>query len=156
VLQSPAMSQGMPNIKVFPSFRDTAFFSGEEFSCTLTFKNVAEPSPSSSTASLGPVENMTSGSRIMHALQSGMDWMVDSGRSASEGLPAADVERPLHGRSMSTSSRNELHRSTSSQRIHGRSQSAILPPSPVPSEPPKSKQGAKPGGKGEGSLTYQV
>src|SRR5271169_1540034 len=45
------MSQPSP-IRVFPSFADTAFFSGEEFTCTLTFTNTTElPSPSSSPLS---------------------------------------------------------------------------------------------------------
>jgi hypothetical protein len=139
------MSRGQSNIKVFSTFRNTAFFSGEEFSCTLTFKNVADPTSSpSSSLSLGPLER-TGASRIVDALYSGAEWMLDSGRSASEGAAADSAGRALHGRSMSTAERPGLDgsRSNSSQRIHGRSQSVMLPPSPVSIDPPKSKKEAR-------------
>jgi hypothetical protein len=114
------------NIKVFPSFPETAFFSGEEFTCTLTFKNVSEPSPSSSTTSLAPFEGL---SRIVNSkfASAGAEWLAESGRSASEGVPG---HRPSsHERHMSVpGSEEERSRSTSSQQSHGRSQSVVLSP----------------------------
>ena len=116
------------NIKVFPSFPETAFFSGEEFTCILTFKNVSEPSPSSSTTSLAPFEG---GSRIVNskfAAGAGAEWMTESGRSASEGVPG---RRPSpHERHISVAGKSGegRSRSTSSQRGHERSQSVVVSP----------------------------
>jgi hypothetical protein len=114
------------NIKVFPSFPETAFFSGEEFSCILTFKNVSEPSPSSSITSLAPFEGV---SRIFNSkfAGAGTEWMAESGRSASEGVPGW---RPSHERSVAVAEKSgeKRSRSTSSQRGHGRSQSIVLSP----------------------------
>lgn len=115
------------NIKVFPSFPETAFFSGEEFTCVLTFKNVSEPSRSSSTTSLAPFEV---GSRIVNSkfAGAGAEWMAESGRSASEGVPG---RRPSsHERNMSVTGKSGEGRSSStgSQRGHGRSQSVVLSP----------------------------
>ena len=114
------------NIKVFPSFPETAFFSGEEFTCILTFKNVSEPSPSSSTTSLTPFEGV---SRIVNSkfAGAGAEWMAESGRSASEGVPGG---RPSsHERHMSLADNGKRRsRSSSSQRGHGRSQSVLLSP----------------------------
>lgn len=130
------MSQSMSNIKVFPSFPDTAFFSGEEFSCTLTFKNVADPSPSSSSTSLTRIEESRNGSRLVNSKLAGAEWMVDSGRSASEGGPAGSprVHRPSpHGRSMSTVGKGDRARSISpnSQKSHGRSKSVAVSPGAI-------------------------
>ena len=114
------------NIKVFPSFPETAFFSGEEFTCVLTFKNVSEPSPSSSTTSLAPFEGL---SRIVNSkfAGAGAEWMAESGRSVSEGVPG---QRPSsHERHMSVSgSEEERSRSIISQRSRGRSQSVVVSP----------------------------
>jgi hypothetical protein len=118
------------NIKVFPSFQETAFFSGEEFSCILTFKNVAEPSPSSSATSLEGIKN---GSRIVNTKFTGAEWMVESGRSVSEGVPGmvAGGRSISHERSMSTTiekSEEDRARSKTLRRSHGRSQSVVASP----------------------------
>jgi hypothetical protein len=151
------MNRGQSNIKVFSTFRDTAFFSGEEFSCTLTFKNVADPSSSASLSpSLGPLDK-GSASRIVNALYSGAEWMLDSGRSASEGAVGDSAGRPLHGRSMSTAERPGLDRSRSNswKPTHGRSQSVMLPPSPVSIDPPKSKKATPSGETQEGVMVEE-
>jgi hypothetical protein len=139
------MSQGQSNIKVFSTFRYTVFFSGEEFSCTLTFKNVADPTSSVPLSpSLGRLER-TGASRIANVLYSGAEKMLDSGRSASKGDAGGSAGRGLHGRSMSMAERSGLDRSRSnnSQWIHGRSQSVMLPLSPVSIDPPKSMKEAR-------------
>ena len=117
------------NIKVFPSFPETGFFSGEEFTCILTFKNVSEPSPSSSPTLLAPFEG---GNRIVNSKfagdVAGAEWMAESGRSASEGMPG---QRPSsHERSMSVTGKSAEDRSRSkgSQRSHGRSRSVVVSP----------------------------
>jgi len=141
------MSQSVSNIKVFPSFPETAFFSGEEFSCTLTFKNVAELSPSSSSTSLTRIEGGSNGSRLLNSKFAGGEWMVDSGRSASEGpsgLPTTKRISP-HGRSMSTIGKSEgdSTRSPGSLKSHGRSKSVVVSPSaisPGAPGPPYEKQ----------------
>jgi hypothetical protein len=125
----------MSNVKVFPSFPDTAFFSGEEFSCTLTFKNVAEPSPSSSSTSLTRLEGGSNGSRIVNSKFAGGEWMVEIGRSASEGLAGLPTAKRMspHGRSMSTVGKREgdRSRSPSLQKSHGRSKSVVVSPSAI-------------------------
>jgi len=115
------------DIKVFPSFPETAFFSGEEFSCILTFKNVAEPSPSSSATSLEGTKN---GSRIVNTKFTGAEWMVESGRSASEGVPGmvAGGRSVSHERSISTTTEEDRSRSKTAQRSHGRSRSVVESP----------------------------
>ena len=118
------------NVKVFPSFPETAFFSGEEFSCILTFKNVAEPSPSSSATSL---EGIKTDSRIVNTKFTGAEWMVESGRSASEGVPGmvAGGRSISHERSMSTTigkSEEDRARSKTARRGHGRSRSVVASP----------------------------
>jgi hypothetical protein len=134
LLISPKMNRSNSNIKVFPSFPETGFFSGEEFSCILTFRNVAEPEPSLSTTSLTPPEDVENGSRILNSKYAGVEWMSESGRSASEGLPLSPaVRRPsAPGRSLSTASQGGVEKPTFSplQGGHGRSQSVILPPTP--------------------------
>jgi hypothetical protein len=134
------------NIRVFPTFPDAAFFSGEEFSCTLTFKNVAESSPlSSSTSLVSP--DLQKGSALGTLF--GGPWLSDAGRSASEGVPA-DPVRPKglrHMRSRSTvgSNPSESVRTTSLQRNHSRTQSLAVSPSstepttPVPPKPQKEE-----------------
>jgi hypothetical protein len=81
------MAQLVSNIKVIPSFPETAFFSGDEFNCTLTFKNVADPSPSSLSSSIPKYENLRRGSRILNSKRPYAEWLSERGRSASEGLP---------------------------------------------------------------------
>ena len=120
----------MSNIRVFATFPETAFFSGEAFSCILTFKNVAEPSPSSSTTSLAPLEEMKPGSRIINPKYAGPEWMAESGRSASEGVPVSpQVRGPSpHGRSMSVTGQTGQHipRSRSIRRNHERTRSEMV------------------------------
>ena len=134
------MSQSKSNIKVFPSFPETAFFSGEEFSCTLIFKNVAEPSPSTSSTSLTRLEGGGNGSRIVNSKLAGAEWMADSGRSASEGpvISPRGKKLSLHGRSMSTFGKNEgeKSRSPSAQKTHGRSKSVVISPTTASPNPP--------------------
>lgn len=131
------MSQPPSNIRVFATFPETAFFSGEGFSCILTFKNVAEPSPSSSTTSLAPLEEMKTGSRIISPKYAGPEWMAEAGRSASEGVPVSPQARgpSPHGRSMSTTGLTEQHipRSRSIRRNHERTLSEIVSSEPVES-----------------------
>jgi hypothetical protein len=127
------MNQSSSNIKVFPSFPETAFFSGEEFSCILTFKNVASSPPSSSSASFAPPEGLRNGSRIVNSKIAGAEWMAERGRSASEGFPMSPgVERPSeHGRSSSTSGRTKRERkekTSDSPNSHTQSQSVIVSP----------------------------
>jgi hypothetical protein len=127
------MNQSSSNIKVFPSFPETAFFSGEEFSCILTFKNVVPPTPSSSSATLTPLEGLKNGSRIVNSKIIGAEWMVERGRSASEGvLMSPGAERSSeHSRSLSTSGRTKGERkekTSSSPGSHTRSQSVIVSP----------------------------
>ena len=127
------------NIKVFPAFTETAFFSGEEFSCTLTFKNVAETSPSSSNNSLSPHENQRD--TVARGMQrTGATWMVDTGRTVSEGAKY-DPSRPKglrHARSRSTVGGNgsEHSRSSSVQKSHSRSQSVAETLAPTDIAPP--------------------
>ena len=135
------MSQSVSNIKVFPSFAETAFFSGEEFSCILTFKNVAEQLPSSSSTSLTRIEEGRNESRIVHSKFAGAEWMADSGRSASEGpaVPPRGKRPSPHARSLSTVGKSEDDRSrppSGSHKIHGRSNSVAVSTSTVsPSTP---------------------
>jgi len=136
------------NIRVFPTFTDVAFFAGEDFSCTLTFKNVAEPSPSSSNSSLGPSETQR-GKRVGN--QIGGPWLSDAGRSASEGVPGHEIARPKglrHMRSRSTvggSASSETARSSNLQPSHNRTQSLATsststePAAPTPPKAPKDK-----------------
>ena len=129
---------GLPSsIKVFPLFPDTAFFSGEEFICTLTFKNVAEPSPASSAASLSPVLGLKNAGRNGNPRFAGVEWMAEAGRSASDGVGTAPGARILspHSRSFSTVGQGgaERPRSNNTQRNHARSQSMAV--SPVSTEP---------------------
>jgi len=122
---------GLPSsIKVFPSFPDTAFFSGEDFICTLTFKNVAEPSPTSSETSLSAgleVNNADGNNRSKFA---GVEWMADAGRSASEGVGTTPGARILsaHTRSFSTVGQGGVDRARPNnvQRNHMRSQSMAV------------------------------
>jgi hypothetical protein len=122
-------------IRVFPSFPETAFFSGEEFTCTLTFKNVAEPSSSTlAPAFLSPSlldAGVSSASRLVHSKVGG-EWMAESGRSASEGgvpvsaIAAAGRRPSSHERTMSSMQRARPNRSKSPGKLqpaHGRSQS---------------------------------
>jgi hypothetical protein len=114
----------LSNIKVFPSFSHTTFFAGEELTCVLTFKNVAEPSPSSSTTSLEGIKN---GNRIFNSKFAGGEWMTEVGRSASD-----SGRLDLHERSLSTGGKNgeDRSRSKTSQRSHGRSQSVVVSSTP--------------------------
>lgn len=127
------------NIKVFPTFTETAFFSGEEFSCTLTFKNVAETSPSSSSNSLSPHENQRD--TVAQGVQRmGATWMVDTGRTVSEGAKY-DPSQPKglrRARSRSTVGGNgsENYRSSSVQKSHSRSQSVAGNSTPTDIAPP--------------------
>jgi hypothetical protein len=135
------MSRSTSNISVFPIFTDTAFFSGEDFSCTLTFRNVAEPSPSSSATSLSAVEGVQNGAGNGDLKLSGAEWMVEMGRSVSEGVPIGQTRRTLatHNRSMSTAGHHQTDRPRlpRSQRSHGRSQSAAVSRSPTKSPKPE-------------------
>lgn len=121
------MSDFLSNIKVFPSFSDTAFFSGEEFRCTLTFTNVAERSPASSTTSLSQARGIKIGTDNSGSRFAGVESMADVGRSASEGGGVVSLGRATspHARSYSTVGHNgaERSRSSNSLRNHGRSQS---------------------------------
>ena len=126
------MSDFHSNIKVFPSFSDTAFFSGEDFSCTLTFKNVAEPSPASSNTSLSQSRGTKIGADNNLSKFTGVETMADAGRSASEGGGVVSPERTTspHSRSYSTVGHSGAERSNFNYllRNHGRSQSvAELP-----------------------------
>ena len=126
------MSDFHSNIKVFPSFPDTAFFSGEDFSCTLTFKNVAEPSPASSNTSLSQSRGTKIGADNNISKFTGVETMAAAGRSASEGGGVVSPERTTspHSRSYSTVGHRGAERSNFNHllRNHGRSQSvAELP-----------------------------
>ena len=118
-------------IRVFPSFPETAFFSGEEFTCTLTFTNVAEPSAAAFLPPSPLDAGVSNASRLVHAKVGG-EWMAESGRSASEGgvpvsgIAAAGRRPSSHERTMSSLQRARHNRSTSPgkrQPAHGRSQS---------------------------------
>jgi len=151
-------SNSASTIRVFASFPETAFFSGEEFTCTLTFKNVAEPSSSTVAAAVLPASplepGVSSASRLVRSKLGG-EWMAESGRSASEGgvpvsgAAAARRTPSSHERTMSTIQRARQNRSTSpgTSHVHGRSQSVQVtsaapkstnltrPAPPAPQEP---------------------
>jgi len=143
-------SNSASTIRVFPSFPETAFFSGEEFTCTLTFKNVAEPSSPTVAAAVLPASplepGVSSAGRLVRSKLGG-EWMADSGRSASEGgMSVSGITAPRrtpssHERTMSTIQRARQNRSTSpgTRQVHGRSQSVQ-----VASAAPKSTNFTKP------------
>jgi hypothetical protein len=135
------MSRSTSNIRVFPTFTDTSFFAGEDFTCTLTFRNVAEPSPSSSATSLSTVEGVKNGTGNGDLKLAGAEWMVEMNRSISEGGPPAPGTGAIssHSRSMSTAGHSQLDRPRlpRTQRSHGRSQSAAVSRSPVKSPKPE-------------------
>jgi len=125
------MSGTASNIVVVASFPESTFFSGEEFFCTLTFKNVAsqhQTSPSSSTTSLTQFEQATDSSGPIQARQLGAEWMAESGRSASEGV-LRSVDAPRLSKSSPMLSRGTGWENpsgpTSSDPGHGRSQSVV-------------------------------
>jgi len=142
------------NIRVFPTFTDTAFFSGEEFSCTLTFKNIAEPSSSSSSSSsLSPPGNGRLPNKRSGSYNSG-EWINDTTRLASRGLSnEPGKSRGLrHVRSRSTvgGTNSENTRSNNMQRSHSRTQSLLVSsttvesPAPLASMPQTDKFEGKP------------
>src|SRR5271168_3652033 len=69
------MSRPPPsNIQVFPTFPETAFFSGEEFTCVLTFKNVAEVPSSSSGRGLAPNDAVKGRNRVENIEEGDTEW----------------------------------------------------------------------------------
>ena len=73
----------------------------------------------------------------MNSKFAGGEWMVESGRSASEGLAGLPTAKRMspHGRTMSTVGKREgdRSRSPSLQKSHGRSKSVVVSPgSPAP------------------------
>ena len=142
------------NIQVFPAFRETAFFSGEDLTCVLTFKNVAEVLTPSSAKGLGPSDTVKATRRVGN-LEEGHTKRNGEGErgTGSEGDPRAS-ENSASGfsREQSTGGSSSDEQSTSKtngmQRSHGRSQSAVItttpldlplfkPPTPVVKEEPR-------------------
>ena len=147
------MSRSPPsNIQVFPSFPETAFFSGEEFTCVLTFKNVAEVPSSSSSRGLTLNDAAKGRNRVENIEEGETEWngesekgVVDGGTLASaKSARSTPRERSTGG---SSSDEQTTSRINGMQRGHGRSQSAVVTPtlaetpvfklpSPAKQEPP--------------------
>src|SRR5271163_2315707 len=87
------MSRTTSNIQVFPSFPETAFFSGEEFTCVLTFKNVAEVPSSSSTQRLGPNDAVKGRSTVGNIEEGETEWNGEAEKGGVEGETLASGKR---------------------------------------------------------------
>jgi hypothetical protein len=123
------------SIRVFPAFSETAFFSGEELTCTLTFTNVAEVPSSPVLSDTGGRRRNGSVTPVLGSLARVGEWMSERGGSTSEAgvLPKASasvlpvggrVKRLLHRRSRSTLGNKEEN--GKSGRTHSRTQSLAV------------------------------